>query len=927
MQEMFTQQTDFETVFRNSKDGLAIFKGDIFVDCNQSMLDIVGADSLEQFVGNTPAEFSPEYQPDGRRSDEKSAAHIEQCYQLGSVRFEWVHKKRNGEEFWAEVILTKMVLNGEVVVHTNWRDISEKKAFELELQSQKSVFETLFNESSDGLALLTKEKLLDCNKAYMQLFGAADKAQILDADPEDLSPHYQPDGRAYTDKATEVINTAYTQGKVSFEWVHRKFDGTEFWCEIILLKIELQGQDVLYATTRDISEKKSLQLEIAKQKEAFETLFNESLDGLCLLTTECYFDCNKAFVQMFDAKDKNQIIGATPMDLSPFSQPDGSKSLDKAQAIIRTAFTQGKIRFEWVHKKFNGTEFWCEIILFRISLNGKDVLYASTRDISEKKALQLEIAKQKEAFETLFNESLDGLCLLTTECYFDCNKAFVQMFDAKDKNQIIGATPMDLSPFSQPDGSKSLDKAQAIIRTAFTQGKIRFEWVHKKFNGTEFWCEIILFRISLNGKDVLYASTRDISEKKALQLEIARQKDSFETLFAKSMDGLSILAEEGYQDCNEAFLALYGFTSKEEVIGLSPLDLSPEFQFDGKTSEQAAEGIIDKAFSEGSQRFEWLHKKTDGTLFWCEIILTRITLNERNVLYTISRDISEKKALETKINERNEQLNESNKNLEESLQRLNQTKDKLVEAEKMASLGSLVAGVAHEINTPVGVGLTGISQLNSECDEIKKHYQAGTLTADDFEDFIDSAGELSGLVQKNLERTASLVRSFKQVAVDQTSEQDREVNLKQYFEEVVTSLASVLRKSQARVNIDCADNFIVKTNPGLLAQVLTNFIVNSVVHGFADKGSGTINIAVSEITKTEFLIDYRDDGVGIEETHVAKIFEPFFTTKRGSGGTGLGLNIAYNIITNALKGSVVCSSKRGHGVQFNIHFEVSARIA
>lgn len=104
MKDMSTQQNDFETVFRNSKDGLAIFKGDIFVDCNQSMLDIVGANTMEQFVGNTPSQFSPEFQPDGRRSDEKSLEMINQCYQQGSVRFEWVHKKLNNEEFWAEII-------------------------------------------------------------------------------------------------------------------------------------------------------------------------------------------------------------------------------------------------------------------------------------------------------------------------------------------------------------------------------------------------------------------------------------------------------------------------------------------------------------------------------------------------------------------------------------------------------------------------------------------------------------------------------------------------------------------------------------------------------------------------------------------------------------------------------------------------------
>ncbi|MCC4274041.1 PAS domain-containing protein [Marinomonas communis] len=153
MAETATQDSGFETVFRDSKDGLAIFKDGYFVDCNQSMLDLVGVSKREDFIGLTPFDFSPEFQYDGQSSADKGMQLIERCYNEGSVRFEWIHKKFNGEPFWTEVILTKMVLNGEVVVHANWRDISEKKDLELKIAEQKETFETLFNESLDGLGL------------------------------------------------------------------------------------------------------------------------------------------------------------------------------------------------------------------------------------------------------------------------------------------------------------------------------------------------------------------------------------------------------------------------------------------------------------------------------------------------------------------------------------------------------------------------------------------------------------------------------------------------------------------------------------------------------------------------------------------------------------------------------------------------------
>ncbi|BFM09645.1 PAS domain-containing sensor histidine kinase [Halioxenophilus aromaticivorans] len=785
----------FEAVFRNSKDGLAIFKDGMFVDCNQSMLELVGVSTPEAFVGHTPIDFSPEYQPDGQKSVDKSLALIELCYQKGSLRFEWLHTKSNGDEFWVEVILTRMVLNGEIVLHTNWRDISEKKR---------------------------------------------------------------------------------------------------------------------------------LELETAAQKETFETLFNESVDGLCLLNEKSYLDCNQAFLWLPGFSKKEDTIGLTPIDISPEFQSDGRTSVDAAAAIIQHAFTQGSIRFEWIHKKADDTEFWCEIIVTKTNLNGEDVLYAITRDISEKKRLELETAAQKETFETLFNESVDGLCLLNEKSYLDCNQAFLTLLGFSKKEDIIGLTPIDISPEFQSDGRASVDAAAAIIQHAFTQGSIRFEWIHKKADGTEFWCEIIVTKTNLNGEDVLYAITRDISEKKRLELETAAQKENFETLFNESVDGLCLLNEKSYLDCNQAFLSLLGFSKKEDIIGLTPIDISPEFQSDGRASVDAATAIIQHAFTQGSIRFEWIHKKADGTEFWCEIIVTKTNINGEDVLYAITRDISEKKKLEIAINDRNADLKTANDSLEEMLEDLRRTQDKLVESEKMASLGSLVAGVAHEINTPIGIGLTGVTQLMEESRDIRQSYQAGKMTQDDFEEFLDSTNEISDIVKKNLDRTAHLVRSFKQVAVDQTCEEDRQINIKTYIDEVVFSLASVLRKDKVDVAIDCDAHHEVMTNPGLLSQVLTNLIVNSVNHGFSYSNGGAISIGVSKTADDEIQIDYKDNGRGISQENLPKIFDPFFTTRRNRGGTGLGLNIIYNIITGPLGGSIECHSKENEGVQFLVKFKVQS---
>ena len=256
---------------------------------------------------------------------------------------------------------------------------------------------------------------------------------------------------------------------------------------------------------------------------------------------------------------------------------------------------------------------------------------------------------------------------------------------------------------------------------------------------------------------------------------------------------------------------------------------------------------------------------------------------------------------------------------------LKRTQEQLVESEKMASLGSLVAGVAHEINTPVGVGLMGITQFMEETKAIRSHYQNGELTENSFEDYLNSANELSNIVHKNLERTAQLVRGFKQIAVDQTSEEERSINLREYLEEVVFSLGSMTRKANTQITIDCPDNFNVVTNPGLISQVVTNLIVNSMVHGFSERGFGEITIQVREEERNYFVMTYQDNGKGISKEILPRIFDPFFTTNRANGGTGLGLNVTYNIVKNALGGSIECQSEPNQGVQFTIGFGVKER--
>jgi len=263
------------------------------------------------------------------------------------------------------------------------------------------------------------------------------------------------------------------------------------------------------------------------------------------------------------------------------------------------------------------------------------------------------------------------------------------------------------------------------------------------------------------------------------------------------------------------------------------------------------------------------------------------------------------------------------KELKENIENLKITQNQLVESEKMASLGGLVAGVAHEINTPVGISLTGITHFQHITTELKKLYEDNNLSQDEFENYIQTSYEIANSVYKSLTRAAEQIRSFKQVAVDQSNEHIRNFNIKEYIEEVLLSLHNRLKKTKHNINIHCDKNLNIDSFPGSFSQVITNFIMNSLIHGFKNIEKGNIDIYVKKLDNSIEII-YKDDGIGINKTNLKKIFNPFFTTNREGGGSGLGLNIVYNIITNGLNGNIKATSELGKGTKFIITFPIKA---
>ena len=273
--------------------------------------------------------------------------------------------------------------------------------------------------------------------------------------------------------------------------------------------------------------------------------------------------------------------------------------------------------------------------------------------------------------------------------------------------------------------------------------------------------------------------------------------------------------------------------------------------------------------------------------------------------------------LETKVAQRTADLSAT-------VTQLQAMQDQIVQSEKLAALGGLVAGVAHEINNPIGIAVSAASHLVTGSSEFATSYAGGKLRRSELEAFLRSAADAAELILANADRAAAMVTGFKQIAVDQAGEARREFALAAYLTDVVASLAPKLRGTAHRVEIDVPPDLRLTSYPGALAQVATNLVLNSLLHAYPDTAQAGLLRFAATATGERIRLSYTDDGAGIPPSDLPRIFEAFFTTRSGQGGSGLGLHIVHNLITQRLAGTITVTSQPGHGTRFDIELPVHA---
>lgn len=540
---------------------------------------------------------------------------------------------------------------------------------------------------------------------------------------------------------------------------------------------------------------------------------------------------------------------------------------------------------------------------------------------NNKEQSDTELLKLKERFELALDGANDGLWdwnLLSNEVYFSPRWKSMLGYEADEiKN--------DLDEWSKrvhaDDLKRAFDTVKNHIDGAIDKYAIEFRMQHKEGHYVDILARGKVIRESDGTPTRLVGTHVDISARKN-----AEQK--FRTLYESSNDAIMLLGDSGFFDCNQATLDMFKAESVEQFCRFHPADLSPPMQADGRNSSDVASEHMAKALNEEKFFFEWLHKRINGEEFYAEVLLTPFDMSGKKMLQATVRDISERKKSEQLLKERYQELEEANKKIKE-------TQSLLLQSDKMASLGQLSAGVAHEINNPIGFVKSNMGSLQKHVHDLFNMinvYESVESKIQD-EQALEKVAKLKEEIELNyLKQDITDLIKESQDGLDRVIKIVMDLKGFSHPDEVEWQCADIQSGLDSTLNIvhnelkykaniikEYTDIPAIRCIPSQLNQVFMNLLVNA-AHAIEEKG--TVYIRTGMADNDLMFVEIEDTGHGIPEDKLSRIFDPFYTTKEVGKGTGLGLSLAYGIIEKH-KGNIHVESKQGIGTKFRIEIPIS----
>jgi len=555
-------------------------------------------------------------------------------------------------------------------------------------------------------------------------------------------------------------------------------------------------------------------------------------------------------------------------------------------------------------------EFWVAVTLFAAATIVIPLLLLM--GLRERRAKRAALASERN-YREIFNAGSDAVVIHDTDGgIIDVNERFRSMFD------YPAGTPLPASAraFVALPGHEADDEVKTNMQRCLAEGPQLLERQARRRDGSLFWAELALRAASISGETRIVAAVRDISERKATAARLYDSETRYDLLLRSLPVGIMHLSTDWTLSyCNDRFTEIIA-APRSAIVGT---DMR-------KLRDPSILPALTQALSGTESAYQGEYTSTaSGRHFQIDLRAAPVRNEHGHVIggIVILDDISDRVAAERTLKAFSESLERGIAERTEALTRANQelsaAMHQLAESEKLAALGALVAGVAHELNTPIGNARMLATTVAETAAEFEKGIAEGTVRKSTLEQFVRNCREAAGNLDRNLDRAAALIGNFKQLAVDQSSMMRRRFSLGEVVHGTVALVQRRIEAAGASVAIDIEGDIGMDSFPGAIEQVLMNLIINSLTHAFTAPAGNRIGIAARcEAEGGWLLLDYTDNGIGMSPETARHACEPFFTTRLGQGGSGLGLYIVHNVVTGALGGTLRLSSTPGQGVQFHL---------
>ncbi|TFW10000.1 PAS domain S-box protein [Oxalobacteraceae bacterium OM1] len=840
------------------------------------------------------------------------------------------------------------------------QDIDKRKRVEQELYEREARFRALVEQSPIAIIEWDENhQVIEWNAAAERIFGYP-REQAIGKHASFISP-------GASREAVNAVFRRITAERRDTRNIspNRRADGQIITCQWSHTHItDEQGHsDRLLSIAEDITEKRraeeALSLSEAKFAGAFQC--NPDSIGIVRMSDGVIIDINETFEGITGYR-RTEAVGKTSIALGLWvhaAQREGLYRELRSNKVVRNYAWEMRTKYGNLRRCLtNGTVF---------SAGNERYMLAVIRDVTDQRLMEEQKAEAERALLRLAQGTHD----MAGELFFELlmadlasalrmDSAFIGLRMASAQNRILtiaahrrGQTIDNFEYVSTGSPCERTLEGDIAIFSSGVQdlfpgdaAMVEQGWQSyagaplRDSAGNTIGVLAVMHSAAIGNPDLVKSLLQVFSERASAELERKRAEEElrsselrFSTIFQSSPVAMFVTQVRGnyvVKDVNSAFERLFA-RSRESMIGRNTAELNLYCNINDRSAlidELKRTGTTDDA----PECWMW---RGDGTKVLVQFSGHTFTLAGERYGILACADVTDKRRIENEIRElnatleqrvveRTEELQQANKELAHALQTLNMAQEELVRSEKLAALGSLVAGIAHELNTPIGNSLMVASTLTDQTRTLSHNFQNNGLKRSTLEAYIGDAGKAGDILVRNLQRAANLVTGFKQVAVDQTSSQRRKFNVDELVAEIMLTLWPTFKKSAIRVQQTVPEGLQMDSYPGPLGQVITNLVNNALLHGFEGRKSGVISITAVRIDDGSVELSVSDNGVGIPTANLSRIFDPFFTTKLGAGGSGLGLNITHNIVTAVLGGRIRVHSEVGTGTSFILTMPVVA---